>query len=147
MGGGAPGVSNLLKDGFKHFSGLEEAILKNVEACKQLAQITRTSLGPNGTCGCQCTSFAKESRRYLLRTALGRRQCIEEHHLTNIPTLYIYFQFWLCLPHLTVSPSPALHGVTSTRYCLLRHEQACDQPLGSHVRDKRCKHVIKGAGG
>ncbi len=48
MGVGAPGVSTLLKDGFKHFSGLEEAILKNVEACKQLAQITRTSLGPNG---------------------------------------------------------------------------------------------------
>jgi hypothetical protein len=27
---------------------LEEAILKNVEACKQLAQITRTSMGPKG---------------------------------------------------------------------------------------------------
>jgi len=45
MGGGLPG---LLKEGYQHFSGLEEAILKNVAACKDLADITRTSLGPNG---------------------------------------------------------------------------------------------------
>ncbi len=30
-------------------SGLDEAVIKNVEACKQLSKITRTSLGPNGT--------------------------------------------------------------------------------------------------
>ena len=42
------GFSSLLKDGYKHFGGLEEAILKNIEACKGLAAITRTSLGPNG---------------------------------------------------------------------------------------------------
>jgi len=29
-------------------AGLEEAILRNVEACKKLSDITRTSLGPNG---------------------------------------------------------------------------------------------------
>lgn len=46
---GAPqGITSLLKEGYKHFTGLEEAILKNVEACKQLAAITRSSLGPNG---------------------------------------------------------------------------------------------------
>jgi hypothetical protein len=38
----------MLKEGHKHLSGLEEAVLKNVEACKALAQITRTSMGPNG---------------------------------------------------------------------------------------------------
>jgi T-complex protein 1 subunit theta len=42
------GLSSLLKDGYKQMSGLEEAILRNIEACKQLANITRTSLGPNG---------------------------------------------------------------------------------------------------
>jgi len=42
------GFSSLLKEGYKHFGGLEEAILKNIEACKGLAAITRTSLGPNG---------------------------------------------------------------------------------------------------
>lgn len=41
------GLTSLLKEGYKHFSGLEEAILRNVEASKQLAAITRTSLGPN----------------------------------------------------------------------------------------------------
>jgi len=42
------GFGNLLKDGSKHFSGLEEAILKNIDACKQISNITKTSLGPNG---------------------------------------------------------------------------------------------------
>ena len=28
--------------------GLEEAVLRNIEAAKQLTQITKTSLGPNG---------------------------------------------------------------------------------------------------
>jgi len=41
-------MSGLLKDGYKHMEGLEGAILKNVEACKKLSGITRTSLGPNG---------------------------------------------------------------------------------------------------
>lgn len=44
----ASGFTGLLKEGYKHFGGLEEAILKNIEACKGLAAITRTSLGPNG---------------------------------------------------------------------------------------------------
>lgn len=38
----------MLKDGYKHLSGLEEAVIKNIEACKALSQITRTSLGPHG---------------------------------------------------------------------------------------------------
>jgi T-complex protein 1 subunit theta len=44
--GNPGGLTSLLKDGYKHFSGLEEAIMRNIEACKQLAAITRTSLGP-----------------------------------------------------------------------------------------------------
>ena len=47
-GSAGGGFSSLLKEGYKHFGGLEEAILKNIEACKGLAAITRTSLGPNG---------------------------------------------------------------------------------------------------
>lgn len=45
VGAGLPG---LLKDGYKHFSGTEEAVMRNIEATRQLAQITRTSMGPNG---------------------------------------------------------------------------------------------------
>jgi len=37
------------KQGHKHFSGLEEALLKNINACKEIANMTKTSLGPNGT--------------------------------------------------------------------------------------------------
>ncbi|GJQ09931.1 hypothetical protein GpartN1_g1722.t1 [Galdieria partita] len=43
-----PGVGGMLKEGAKHLSGVEEAVLKNIEACKDLASIVRTSMGPNG---------------------------------------------------------------------------------------------------
>ncbi|GMI65615.1 Chaperonin containing T-complex polypeptide-1 subunit 8 [Hibiscus trionum] len=42
------GIQSMLKEGHKHLSGLEEAVLKNIDACKQLSTITRTSLGPDG---------------------------------------------------------------------------------------------------
>ncbi|KAJ6832826.1 T-complex protein 1 subunit theta [Iris pallida] len=42
------GIQSMLKEGHKHLSGLDEAVLKNVDACRQLSAITRTSLGPNG---------------------------------------------------------------------------------------------------
>jgi hypothetical protein len=42
------GLQAMLKEGHKHFSGVEEAVMKNIDACKALSQITRTSLGPNG---------------------------------------------------------------------------------------------------
>jgi T-complex protein 1 subunit theta len=42
------GLQSMLKEGHKHFSGLSDATLKNIEACKGLSQITRTSMGPNG---------------------------------------------------------------------------------------------------
>ena len=44
----AGGLQSLLKEGSRHYSGLEEAMLKNIDACKQLSTITRTSLGPHG---------------------------------------------------------------------------------------------------
>lgn len=44
----AAGLSGMLKDGQKHFEGLEGAVLRNIEAAKGIAQITQTSLGPNG---------------------------------------------------------------------------------------------------
>ncbi|KAL4376262.1 hypothetical protein GQ457_02G039180 [Hibiscus cannabinus] len=42
------GIQSMLKEGHNHLSGLEEAVLKNIDACKQLSTITRTSLGPDG---------------------------------------------------------------------------------------------------
>jgi T-complex protein 1 subunit theta len=45
---GGVSITDLLKDGAKHFSGVDEAVLKNIEACKKLSEITRTSIGPNG---------------------------------------------------------------------------------------------------
>lgn len=42
------GIQSMLKEGHKHLSGLDEAVVKNIDARKQLSAITRTSLGPNG---------------------------------------------------------------------------------------------------
>ncbi|TPX57701.1 hypothetical protein PhCBS80983_g03631 [Powellomyces hirtus] len=42
------GFTQLLKDGYKHLQGVDEAVLRNIAAIKELTQITRTSLGPNG---------------------------------------------------------------------------------------------------
>ncbi|KAI8607339.1 chaperonin Cpn60/TCP-1 family, partial [Chytriomyces sp. MP71] len=38
----------MLKDGYKHMQGLDEAVYRNIAATRELSQITRTSLGPNG---------------------------------------------------------------------------------------------------
>lgn len=42
------GVKSMLKDGTKHFSGVEEAISRNITACRDIATIVKTSFGPNG---------------------------------------------------------------------------------------------------
>lgn len=42
------GFQNLLKEGYRHYAGLEEAILRNIGACKEISLLTRTSYGPNG---------------------------------------------------------------------------------------------------
>jgi len=44
----ASGLSGMLKDGHKHIEGVDDAIVKNIEAAKAIAKITQTSLGPNG---------------------------------------------------------------------------------------------------
>ncbi|KAI8906401.1 chaperonin Cpn60/TCP-1 family [Gorgonomyces haynaldii] len=42
------GLPQMLKDGYKHMQGLDEAVYRNIAATKELTEITRTSLGPNG---------------------------------------------------------------------------------------------------
>jgi len=44
----APGFSQMLKDGAMHLSGLEEAVYRNIAACKQFADTVKTAYGPNG---------------------------------------------------------------------------------------------------
>ena len=49
MASGMPyGLQAMLKEGHQHYQGLQEAVMRNIEACKQLATIPRTSMGPNG---------------------------------------------------------------------------------------------------
>lgn len=42
------GLTDLLKDGYKHLSGLNDVVLQNIDAARNLSKITRSSFGPNG---------------------------------------------------------------------------------------------------
>lgn len=42
------GLQSVLKEGGQHFAGVDEAVVKNIEACRRIGEITSTSLGPNG---------------------------------------------------------------------------------------------------
>ena len=38
----------MMKDGARHYSGLEEAVIRNIGACKEFAETVQTCYGPNG---------------------------------------------------------------------------------------------------
>jgi T-complex protein 1 subunit theta len=44
----APGFSSMLKEGTKYFSGIEEAVVRNIEACCELSHTLRSAFGPKG---------------------------------------------------------------------------------------------------
>jgi len=44
----AAGLGGMLKQGHSSQEGLEGATIRNIEACREISTITRTSLGPNG---------------------------------------------------------------------------------------------------
>jgi len=44
----APGFASMMKDGSRFFSGLEEAVYRNISACKDFAETVQTCYGPNG---------------------------------------------------------------------------------------------------
>ncbi|CAG2168360.1 unnamed protein product [Oppiella nova] len=44
----APGFSSMLKEGTRHFAGLEEAVIRNIEACSELSTTLKTAYGPKG---------------------------------------------------------------------------------------------------
>jgi len=44
----APGFQQMLKDGARHFQGLEEAVYRNIKACNELATTNRSAFGPHG---------------------------------------------------------------------------------------------------
>jgi T-complex protein 1 subunit theta len=44
----APGFAQMLKEGARHVSGLDEAVLRNIDACKELAMTTKSAYGPFG---------------------------------------------------------------------------------------------------
>ena len=83
MSGGMPyGLQAMLKEGHQHMSGMEEAVFRNIEACKQLSLITKTSMGPNGVyprhdmiCLFSDTSINNHAKRH----CVGRRHEQDGH--------------------------------------------------------------------
>lgn len=42
------GYAQMLKEGSKHFSGIEEAVLRNIEACTEFSKTLKSAYGPKG---------------------------------------------------------------------------------------------------
>ena len=113
------GLQAMLKDGHKHFSGVEEAVMKSVEACKAIAKCTRTSLGPTGEWGRKRTTIATDD------ASLTRRE------RRNRPLLF--------LPPL---PSSPVATIATTRF-----EQDHSEPLEQGLHHERRRHDSDGARG
>lgn len=41
-------ANGMLKEGARHYSGLEEAMYRNIEAVQLLSGMTRSAMGPHG---------------------------------------------------------------------------------------------------
>jgi len=68
---------SMLKEGARHYAGLEEAIMRNIEACVQISKVTRTSLGPMGMNKIVVTHLDKV---YITSDAATLMQEMEVHH-------------------------------------------------------------------
>lgn len=44
----APGFASMLKEGTRYFAGVEESVLRNIEACTEFADTLKSSYGPKG---------------------------------------------------------------------------------------------------
>ncbi|GAV04037.1 hypothetical protein RvY_14380 [Ramazzottius varieornatus] len=44
----APGFAQMMSDGARYYSGLDETVIRSIEACRELSQIVSTSYGPKG---------------------------------------------------------------------------------------------------
>lgn len=44
----APGYVQMMKEGTRHYSGLEEAVVRNIEACVEFSKTLRSAYGPRG---------------------------------------------------------------------------------------------------
>ena len=51
------GFNGLLRNGYKSFSGTQDAVIRNIDACRELCAIHRTSLGPNGWLCVSCITL------------------------------------------------------------------------------------------
>ena len=43
-----PGYVQMMKEGSRHFSGIEEAVIRSIEACTEFSRTLKTAYGPKG---------------------------------------------------------------------------------------------------
>ena len=60
----------LFKEGYKYLQGIDEAVLRNIQAVVELSDLVRTSFGPNGTVHLRWTRNDALTRRPLLTVDL-----------------------------------------------------------------------------
>ena len=97
------------------FSGLDEAVLKNIEACKQLSLLTKTSMGPNGAGSPTLATTFRHHRQ------VGRsRKCLDSTLISSAQH---------------VSHSRARHQSLGTR--ALARVSLCSRPNSQRSRPKQ----------
>jgi T-complex protein 1 subunit theta len=68
---------DLLKEGTKHLTGLEQAVIRNIDAVRDLSELTRTSLGP---CGLNKMVIASSDKLYVTHDAVAMLKEVEVVH-------------------------------------------------------------------
>lgn len=150
MGSLPYGLQSMLKEGHKHFAGVDEAVLRNIEACKNMAQITRTSLGPNGACmRCvhACTKTApSHTAQDCMHTDSTGEQSLLLLGVRVLPCSYVHpgrhappdrYELDRSIQRARFHPTSRLPPRV---FNMDRHEQDGDQPPGAAFRDQRCVH-------
>ena len=133
------GIQSMLKEGHKHLSGLDEAVLKNIDACKQLSLITRTSLGPNGIS--LSLSLSLHFVLYLgmdtnvINSFRQPSKCLCDSKNSNLLFNFIFGIFFLANYRTFRSSS-------SLVYLVFRYGHKCYQSFRQPVCDQWCCHLI-----
>ncbi len=152
--------ANLFKEGYKHFVGIEESVIRNINAINELCQILSTSYGPNGRnklivnhllkhfVTSDASTILKElevnhpAAKLIMDCASAQQQ--ETGDLTNYVCLLSAqsLNFSIKLLHWGISPSIISESFIQCKKQLLTHLQASILPQDSMNTTKCVRTAI-----
>ena len=101
---------NLVNLNFQHFSGLDEAVLRNIDACKEMAKTTRSNYGPNG-------EYKQSSDRcYKLNQAGLSNYCNTQEKKTLKKCLHITICIVMTVPYSNLKSVTCIQTVKVETY-------------------------------